>query len=520
LAERSLRHFIRQAWDVIEPGTTFLDNWHIDCVAEHLEAVTAGQITRLLINEPPRHMKSIEVSICWPAWEWVRLPAERWMFASYSQALSTEHSLKRRDIIESDWYQRNWADRFRLVTDQNVKTEFKNDKQGVMFATSTTGSATGKGGNRLVVDDPHDPTQAESDQVRDNQVRTFRTKLSTRLNDKKRGAIVVVMQRLNQKDLSGYLKERGGYTHLCLPAESEGRTTITFPMTGRVIEREDGDLLWPAREGPKEIAEAKLTLGSYGHAGQYQQRPSPAGGGLFKSKWFRRWKYDESLEYYLLLRPDGSWRPVRIDACQRFAVVDVAGTEKRTGVDANDPDFSVLEVWDMTPDGDMILVHVWRDQTETPEVEDAVVRECHRWDAPYVLVESNGIGLGVVQSVRRRGIAVRALNAKKHGGDKVARSQTAQIRAEAGTVYIPQAATWLQDFEAEVEAFPTGAHDDQVDPFAYAAIHVQRLGGAIGDRSDDEAEQRQRDKSAADHQEELDQQLRENYDPEEVWGRD
>lgn len=283
---RSLSAFVRAAWPVLEPGTPYLHNWHVDLISEHLEAVTAGQTTRLLINMPPRYGKSIVVSVLWPVWEWITNPETRWMFASYSEKLSTKHSLDRRGVIQSDWYQERWGEKFRLSSDQNVKTEFQNDRRGVMVSTSVGGSATGKGGTRIVVDDPHNPQQAESDVQRQAGLDFFNKTLGSRLDDKKRGAIVVVMQRLHEEDVSARALELG-YTHVKIPGVAPERTVVTFP-SGREVIREEGDLLWPEREGPAEIATMRATLGSYGFAGQYDQEPAPPGGGLFRREWFTK----------------------------------------------------------------------------------------------------------------------------------------------------------------------------------------------------------------------------------------
>lgn len=291
LARRSLSRYIREAWQVIEPGTEYLHNWHIDAISEYLTAVTQGQILRLLINMPPRYMKSISVSVMWPTWSWIDRPSSRWIFASYSQSLSTKHSVDRRTIIQSDWYRSHWGDLYNLTSDQNVKTEYQNDKRGVMVATSVGGTATGKGGDFIIVDDPHNPKEAQSDIQREAAITFFDQTLSTRLDNKKTGAIVVVMQRLHERDLSGHILERGGYEHLCLPAEAEKRTVIRMPVSLKEIIREERGLLWPEREGPQEIAGQKISLGSYGYAGQYQQRPSPAEGGILKRYWWRFWCY-------------------------------------------------------------------------------------------------------------------------------------------------------------------------------------------------------------------------------------
>ena len=163
LAERYLVHFIKQAWPIIEPGTPYKHGWHIDAICDHLEAVTNGDIKRLLINIPPRHMKSILVSVMWPVWEWVQMPHLRYVYSSYAYALSTRDSVKSRRLIQSQWYQRRWGDKFAILGDQNEKVRYENDKHGFRLATSVTGLGTGEGGDRIVVDDPHNVREAESD---------------------------------------------------------------------------------------------------------------------------------------------------------------------------------------------------------------------------------------------------------------------------------------------------------------------------------------------------------------------
>ena len=223
----SLRAFVEQAWPVLEPTTPFLPNWHIDLVCEHLEAITARQTTRLLINLPPQYMKSLLVSVFWPVWEWIPSPSRRWICVSYSDSLSLKLSLDRRTLVQSEWYQARWGHTVQLSSDQNVKGEFRNTRQGVMVATSVGGSVTGKGGDRIIVDDLHNPHQADSDAQREAALRFFRETLSTRLDTPKTGAVVVVMQRLHEADLSARCLELE-YRHLCLPVEADVATDIVF----------------------------------------------------------------------------------------------------------------------------------------------------------------------------------------------------------------------------------------------------------------------------------------------------
>src|SRR5580704_19108782 len=273
-ALRRLREFGQQAWPIVEPSTPFVPGWHVDAIIEHLEAVSSGQIRNLLINVPPRHMKSLLVSVLWPAWEWILHPERRWLYSSYAASLSIRDSVKCRTLIESPWYRSRWGHIFSLTSDQNAKTRFDNNRSGYRLSTSVGGSVTGEGGDRIVCDDPHNVQEVASDTVRKSAIDWWDVAMSTRVNDPKTSAMVIVMQRCHQRDLSGHLLEKGNFEHLCLPAEYEGpgRTTSIGYFDPRT---ELGELLWPERFGHKEIEELKINLGSYASAGQLQQRPSP-----------------------------------------------------------------------------------------------------------------------------------------------------------------------------------------------------------------------------------------------------
>src|SRR5277367_980518 len=271
LATRSLREFVRQGWHVVEPATAFVPSWHIDAICDHLEAVTRGDIRNLLINVPPRHMKSLLVSVFWPAWEWTRYPERRWLYSSYAATLTIRDSVKCRRLIESPWYRSRWGHVFSLTGDQNAKTRFDNNRSGYRLSTSVDGAVTGEGGDRIVCDDPHKVDEGDSDTSRKGVLEWWDVAMSTRVNDPKTSAKVVVMQRCHQRDLSGHLLEQGGWEHRCLPAEYEGPGRIT--SIGFVDPRtEHGELLWQVRFGPMEIEDSKRSLGSYAAAGQLQQR--------------------------------------------------------------------------------------------------------------------------------------------------------------------------------------------------------------------------------------------------------
>src|SRR6202140_777437 len=237
----ALRLYIRQAWHVVEPSTVYLENWHIDLIAEYLEAVTAGQIKRLLINMPPRYAKSTCVSIMWPTWVWAREafpgkphnpvlegPGTRWIFASYGDELRTKHSLDRRKLLQSEWYRTRWPKPAELTSDQNVKTLFSNSSSGVMLATTMSGAAIGMGGSYVILDDPHKTKEEAQGSEIQSQVRAYSDTFATRHDDKKQGVTVIVIQRINDNALSAHVlaTKEEGYVHLKIEAEAPERKVI------------------------------------------------------------------------------------------------------------------------------------------------------------------------------------------------------------------------------------------------------------------------------------------------------
>ena len=493
---------------MIEPGTDYVPGKHINAICMHLEAVTRGDIHNLLINIPPRHMKSLTVSVFWPVWEWITWPHRRWLFASYALSLSIRDSVKCRRLIESPWFQARWGKKFQLTSDQNTKQRFDNDKGGCRLAVSVGSAATGEGGDRVVVDDPHNVTERESDTIRRATLDWWDQTMCTRLNNPKTGARVIVMQRVHEKDLSGHVLEQGGYVHLCLPAEYESSRKCATGFRWSDPRTIEGELLWPERISQSAIADFKLRLGPSGYAGQFQQRPTPAGGARFRQEWFRYyWEDAETRGHgdaetgakagaltdsssfpasprrrvsasqsppascYHLASGDGTFRRIPADACTRFAVMDPAGTEP----DQNTrPCYTVIQVWDVTPDHEMLLVHQYRAQVQAPDAAQAAVRIVREFGAEYIGIEKDGIGLGIVQSVKRSGITVKPIKAR---GSKEARSETAEIRMAAGTIYFPRGAPFLYELEQELLQFPLGEYSDQVDALSHAAMVVHRRGG-------------------------------------------
>ena len=275
--------YMKQMWSIIEPGTLFQDGWHIGAMCEHEEAVLNGDIRNLLITICPRFTKSITTSIAMPTYAWIKRPTTRFLFGSYSSSLSLEHAVTSRRVIQSSWYQSRWP--LSLVSDQNVKGYYENAQRGYRISTSVGGSATGRGGDILVTDDPHNLENIESNDVREGDKRWYFKVWSTRLNNPRTGRKIVIMQRGHQDDLAAVLIESGDYTHLNLPTEYVPTPWVS--VTGwSDPRREPGELLNEERFGAEENARAKTELGPIDYSAQHSQDPLPESGGMFERKWF------------------------------------------------------------------------------------------------------------------------------------------------------------------------------------------------------------------------------------------
>lgn len=445
-----LPEFIRAAWTIIEPARNFIQNWHIDLIAEHLAAVDLGQVRRLVINVPPRTGKSNLISVLWPAWSWTERPWTRWIFASYAASLSTKLSVDRRLIIESDWYQERWGAMFALAEDQNQKTEFSNTDRGTMIATSVGGSITGKGGDRLVIDDLMNPEEAESKAARQAANDFYSKTLTTRLDDPKKGAIVVVMQRIHKDDLTGQVLKEQGWTHVTVPSKAEEREVIVFPMSGREKVREVGEHLCEDRAGEPEWQSQRTAMGSRAHDAQAQQKPSDVEGTIFKREW---WQFYREM-------PKVSGRTVWF--------WDTAAKEKQIN------DFTAgIRICECA-DG-YYVDRLVKARMEYPTLKPTVETEFNARKTTALLIEDASSGQALIQDLKRdTRLPIIPFIADK---DKVVRAHLVSPTCEAKKVFLPKDAPWVADFIESMAAFPDVEHDDDVDAFTGAMMW---LTGKIG----------------------------------------
>lgn len=479
LAAHSLREYIQQAWSVIEPGTPFTPGWHIEAIAAHLEAVSRGEIRKLLINMPPRHMKSLAVSVFWPTWEWITKPELGWLFASYAMSLAVRDSVKCRRIIESAWYQRRWGEVYQLTGDQNVKSRYDNTRMGYRVSLSVDSAVTGEGGDRIVIDDPHNVREADSEAIRSTTISWWREAMSTRANNPKTVGRVMVMQRVHEEDLSGYvLAAEDGWDHLCMPAEFEPRIQVHVSAIGwKDPRQEPGELLWPAQFGPKELADLKQSLGSYGSAGQLQQRPAPAEGGMFKRVWWRFWHLPgQPLPPVTVRQPDGTIHQCPVVALPAAFDLMLQSWDLAFK-DTKASDYVVGQVWARRA-ADKFLLDQIRDRMNFPETLQAVLELSRKHpEAVTRLVEDKANGPAVIAALQNQ---ISGLIPIEPMGSKQARAAAASPQVESGNVYLPHPflAPWVEGFIEEHASFPKGSHDDQVDSSSQA---LNRLGTGIED---------------------------------------
>ena len=439
---KSFKNFVREAWHVLEPDTDFVHGWHIDFIAEHLEAVHRGEITRIAFNEPPGLMKSLEASVMFGAWEWGpgAAPWLRYFTTSYREDYALRDARKMKQLVESEWYQAHWP----VVMTRGGEGDYENDRKGSRYAVPFASLTAGRG-DRLIIDDPHSTETVESDAERAKAVRIFRESVPSRVNDPIRSAIIVIMHRLHPDDVCGVIDKLGlGYVRVTLPMEFEpARRTVT--TWGRDPRTYEGELLFPERFTREVVDKTKTELTSHAYNGQYQQRPTSREGGMFKRHWFG----------YVDAVPAGG-RSVR--------KWDLAGSVPKRG---SDPDWTAGVR--MTRVGDLFYVEdVVRLRDTAAGVRLAIKNTAERdGKGTFVHLSQDPGQAGKEQAASL--VAMLAgwrCRADRETGAKDVRAEPFAAQCEAGNVKLVRAA-WNQAFVDELADFPVG-HDDQLDGAAGA----------------------------------------------------
>jgi predicted phage terminase large subunit-like protein len=493
---RSLRKFVEEAWHVVEPGKEFVGGYHIDAICDHLTYVSLGDIQDLVINIPPRHSKSTCVAVMWPAWEWIWQPSVQWLFSTYAQSLTIRDSVKCRRLIQSPWYQQHFGDCYQLSSDLNQKGRFDNNYSGYRLATSVGGTATGEGGDRIVVDDAHNMKEIMSDTIREGVIDWWRDTMSTRGNNPKTVGRVIIAQRGHHKDLPGYVLSNGGWVHLNLPGYfrknnrcvtyAQKDSTRVFPQStdeyfhigdnfppltkGELIfsdpRQKDDDLLAPDRFGVPEMAKLASELTERGFEAQIQQNPSVEGGNILKLHHWREWE-DESLPTIQMVIQSYD---------TAFEEDEEADFSARTtwGVFEWEEYLDPKLPWTAAYKGQkrlcIILLERMNERMSFPELRKEAREAAELWKPDRILVEKKASGHSLIQELRRADLPVAGIKTKD---SKFVKAHAASLVLERGCVWYVKR-NWADEVINQCAEFPTGDHDDLVDSCTMAMLWLRK----------------------------------------------
>lgn len=433
--------FLHRCCRMLNPGAPFLPNWHLEAIAYRLDQVRRGEITRLIINLPPRHLKSIAASVAFPAFLLGHDPTRRIICLSYGADLSSKHAADFRAIVQSSWYRRAFRQmNIARVADSDVHTT----KRGFRKTTSVGGALTGLGGNCVIIDDPQKPIDAQSQALRDSLIVWFTNTLMSRLDNKETAAVIVVMQRVHLHDLAGYLLESSDrWTILNLAAIAEEDEWIPIGAQ-REHHRRPGEALHPEHESLKTLELLRRELGTEVFAAQYQQSPVPPGGAMIQKRWLGF--YDAPPE-----------RTYGAKVIQSWDCASKAGGRN---------DWSVCTTWLIDEKRHYYLLDVTRGRYEYPELKATAIALAERFKPTCILIEDASTGIALAQELREAGaFVVKAIPIER---DKFTRLWLQQAKFEAGLVHFPRNAPWLSVLETELLTFPQAKHDDQVDSISQA----------------------------------------------------
>lgn len=508
LCRQSLSQFVRLAWSIVEPGAPYVHGWHIDFICAHLEAITnevrlddGSVYNRLLVNIPPGTMKSLLTNVFWPAWEWgpKGKPHLRIVCAAHKvENLSARDSRRMRQLITSEWYQARWGDSVNLAADQNEKLNFQNTAGGFRIATAI-GSLTGIRGDRVIIDDPHSVDSAASEAMRESETTTFLEAIPTRLNDPVKSAIVVIMQRLHQEDVSGVIIEKGlGYDHIMLPMRYDPDRAMTTRLGLDDPRQVEGELLFPQRFPEHVVERDERAMGPYATAGQFQQQPAPRGGGVIKREWWNLWDADfyppfdfvvASLDTAYTIKQENDpsamtiWGVFSGDMTPMMAnnFVNQSGRLRNSEREAARFD-QMAQIRHLLPDNPesaprIMLMYAWAERLELPDLIEKVAETCRARRVDLLLIENKAAGISVGQEIRRlyghEDWGVKLIDPGRQ--DKLARLYAVQHLFSEGVIYAPDL-KWADKVIDQCEVFPKGKHDDLVDTTSMALKYLRETG--------------------------------------------
>jgi len=446
-AEKSLHEFVKQSWHLIEPETDYVDGVHIKILCEYLEAVTANQIQHIGIFMPPRHMKSLTVSVFWFAWTWIQQPGSQWLYTSSADKVVIRDSVRCRKLITSKWYRNRWGDKVVLKRDQNEKTLFTNEKEGFRQASSILSKVTGGNANYLVGDDILDTKGVRSETTRENTIFEWDNGFATRLNDKRKDHMCLMQQRLHMKDPAGHVIEEndGDWTFLTLPAEFKKKTFIEMPQSEKKYEFEEDSILWEERF-PREVLDKEKNRLKNNYAAQYLQNPIADGGLIF----------DTSLIPRIETIGDPS------NALQIVHSWDHAIKAKEEN------DESACTIYAQMHSKKWVLIDVWRGKKKYAQQKQILQDLAVKYPPTTILVEDKGNGSPLISELKQyTNLPIKAFEPK---GDKEERAQMSTPFIEAGNLYLLDGQPWLHDLIMDLDGFPKIEYKDTIDTISQFCI--------------------------------------------------
>jgi predicted phage terminase large subunit-like protein len=436
--------FVQRSFRELNPETAYLHNWHIEVIAEALEQCRTGKLRRLIINLPPRSLKSHMTSVAFSAWLLGHNPATQLICASYAQDLSDKLAADGRSVMGSQWYQSLFP-ATRLATRRPAVNDFMTTKRGFRLSTSVGGVLTGRGADFIIIDDPLKPDEALSEVQRRAVNEWYDHTLISRLNSKRDGCIIIIMQRLHEDDLVGHVLQQKGWRVLKFPAiaEENQNLSIQTPYGRKEFCRKEGEALHPEREPLEVLAQLRGIQGEYNFAGQYQQAPAPLGGGLVKSAWFKTYTATGLPEKFELI----------------FQSWDTANKPTELS------DYSVCTTWGLK-ESHVYLLHVIRKRLGYPELKRTVREQAGAFNAQTIVIEDKASGTQLIQELIDEGL--HAIKRYEPTMDKIMRMHSVTSTIENGFVHLPEKAAWLGEYLHELTIFPNGKYDDQADSTSQA----------------------------------------------------
>ena len=450
MLKQDFMSFIERSFYELHPQTDFLMAAYIEVMADKLEACRKGQIKRLIINLPPRYLKSHCASVAFVAWLLGQRPSTQIICASYGQGLASKLALDCRKLMLSSWYKSIFG--VQLAPDKQMVNDFMTTDKGFRMATSVDGVLTGRGADFIIIDDPLKPEDAVSDIGRNAVNNWFDSTLLSRLNDKTKGCIIIIMQRLHQDDLVGHVLGQDDWEVVTFPAiaEIDEEYRIGNVSGSRIVKRHEGEPLHQERESLLMLRETQKRIGDYHFSSQYQQNPIPVGGAVVKDHW---------LMYYDVTTQE----PVYPHILQSWDTANKSGDLH---------DYSVCTTWGVR-DKHYYLLHVFRKRLNYPELKRAVTELAAQFKPHTILIEDKASGTQLIQDLKADGMSRVVPYQPPSGTDKLMRLYAQTALFENGQVFLPEQAPWLDDYRRELLSFPGSKYDDQVDSTTQALDHLK-----------------------------------------------